>query len=151
MSQLIVDDDQFERWAAILLTVALALALLVGLILVSQVESPFRESVSGPIQLAATVGVIGAGIWGLVNRAPWARPFAVLLLVLMVVEGVATFLIALTHSSLNIPMLGIAAVVVLAQRHGPIVTDQLTDGDRSILTILGAITVMEWLWTLTVG
>ena len=151
MVDLTDDRDRFERWATILLAIVAALMILVALILVPNLNGTPAVNFFVLVQATVAVALTGIAAWGLREGEPWARPFAVVLLVMFVIEGALASMGSLLRSSINIPVLAIAALIVLVQPRGPIIPVPLLTRDRSILTILVAILVGAWIWGAIAG
>ena len=151
MSQPTEGESRFERWASIFFAVLAAVTILIGLVVFTHADAPFVKKAVGVAQLTAFVVLLFIVIWGLGVGAPWARPFAVVVLLLLVIEGALVFGGSLLKANFNLPLAAIAALVVLGQRHGPVVLSPLAGRDRSILTILVTIMVVQWTWGVILG
>jgi len=138
-------DDRFDFWASILFFVGACISILVALSFLVDVQ---ERSAARAFAIGHAVGVAALlliGIRGLVGHARWARPFAVVLLVLLVIEGALRLGIALIDQRLDIPILGIAALVVLGIRRGPIfITGPLSARDRRTLAVFVVLAIALW-------
>ncbi len=151
MPQTAEAEDRFARWAAILFAVLAGVTILVAIVVTAKADAPTLNKAIGLAQVAVAVALLFIAIWGLGVGAPWARPFAVVVLLLLVVEGALSFAGSLLKGNLNVPLLAIAALVVLGQRRRPVVPLPLAGRERSILTILVTLMIVQWTWGVILG
>jgi len=144
-------DDRFEFWAAVLFAVGAGISILIALSYFVDVE---ERSPAGAIAIGHAVAVAALlliAMRGLGAETGWARPFAVVVLVLMVVEGALRFGVGLVDQRIDVPILGIAALVVLTLRRGPILAAGPSARDRWTLAILVAVAIALWTWGAVLG
>jgi hypothetical protein len=132
---------RFDRWAGALLML-FAVIVAVATILVAPKASEPLLMVAVVVAGLVSTGVPVVAIYGLSVGRAWARPVAVALLWLAILEGLLEILSALTRGSLYFPLGAIAAVFVLRMR--PAERPPWLAGGGRVLAIALALTLLAY-------
>jgi hypothetical protein len=141
--------DGFRRWAMVVFGLIVVLVVIGTLVLVSA-GATSRLSALEIAGLWLGVGLLGASalalLVGLDRRRAWAYEATVACCWILVVAAVLRVLIDHTHSTVTIPLEGIAAGLVLSRRPSPLPT--MAPEERRVAVAVTVLFLVSEAWPL---
>ena len=141
--------DGFRRWAMVVFGLIVVLVVIGTLVLVSA-GATSRLTVLEIAGLWLGAGLVGASalalLIGLDRRRAWAYEATVACCWILVVAAVLRVLIDLTHSTVTIPLEGIAAGLVLSRRPSPLPT--MAPEERRVAVAVTVLFLVSEAWPL---